>query len=356
MENFSAVRIPRRKMKGLLQDGEKTAEIISLSYVSDNDPGISRVRKGKGFAYVFNGKTITDKKQIHRIQSLVIPPAWEKVWICVSPAGHLQATGYDTKNRKQYIYHPLWREFRNQTKFYQLIEFGKKLPVIREQLEKDLAITGLPLEKILAAIVSIMLQTNIRVGSSAYEKLYGSFGITTLKDKHVTINGSVVKFSFRGKKGVEHEIDFKSRRLANIVRQCKDMPGKELFQYYDEHGERKSIDSGMVNEYIKSIGGGDFTTKDFRTWMGTVNAIAVLSELGFCDTETEIKKNIVEALDTVAKRLGNTRSVCKKYYVHPKILELYSNRELEKFCKEIKTNGNGKLSAEESILMKILNC
>ncbi len=185
MEDIKEVRVPKKKLKGLLQDVVKSAEVIKLVYVSDKDPGITRVKKGKGFAYIYNGKTIRDKDEIRRIRSLVIPPAWERVWICCLPTGHLQATGFDTKNRKQYLYHLLWREFRNQTKFYQLIEFGKKLPVIREQLEKDLAKPGLPLEKILAAIVSIMLQTNIRVGSNAYEKLYGSFGITTLKDKHV---------------------------------------------------------------------------------------------------------------------------------------------------------------------------
>jgi len=352
METIKEIRLPRKKLKGLLQDAVKSAEVIKLIYVSDKDPGITRIKKGKGFAYSYNDKTISDKKIIHRIRSLVIPPAWERVWICFSELGHLQATGYDTQNRKQYLYHSLWREFRNQTKFYQLVEFGKKLPLIREQLEKDLSKSGLPLEKILAAIVSIMLQTNIRVGSNAYEKLYGSFGITTLKDNHVQINGSVVKFSFKGKKGIYHEVDLKSRKLANIVKQCKDMPGKELFQYYDNNKERKFIDSGMVNEYIKQISGGDFTTKDFRTWTGTVNAISVLKELGSCDTESETKKRIVEALDEVARRLGNTRTVCKKYYVHPRILELYTSKELEKYFRN--NSGNGKLSEEEEILMSII--
>jgi len=294
-----------------------------------------------------------DKNEIQRIKKLVIPPAWQNVWICCLPNGHLQATGLDAKKRKQYRYHSLWSEFRNQTKFFHLLEFGKRLPVIRRQLEKDLAKPRLPLEKILAALVIIMQQTNIRIGNNGYEKLYGSFGLTTLKDKHVAINGSTVKFSFKGKKGVYHEIDLKGRRLARIVKQCRDIPGKELFQYYDENGERRSIDSGMVNEYIKNIGGGDFTTRDFRTWTGTIHAIGVLREFGPCETETEAKKKVVDALDIVAKKSGNTRSVCKKYYIHPAIPDMYCKKQSEKFFREPVVTGE-KLSTEECILMKIL--
>jgi DNA topoisomerase I len=352
--NLDKIKIPKRKLKDLLQDGVKSAEIINLIYVSDKDRGITRVKKGKGFIYLKDDKIINDKNEIARIRSLVIPPAWQQVWICALPNGHLQATGYDTKNRKQYLYHPLWSRFRNQTKYLGLLEFGKKLPSIREQLEKDLAKPGLPLEKILSAIVNIMQHTNIRVGNNEYEKLYGSFGLTTLKDKHVTINGSHVKFSFKGKKGIYHEVDLKSRKLANIIRQCRDIPGKELFQYYDENGERRSIDSGMVNDYIKRISGENFTTKDFRTWTGTANAISVLREIGFCETESESKKKIVEALDIVAKRLGNTRSVCKKYYVHPRIFDLYCSKELEKYCEKKTEQADSKLSEDECILLKIL--
>ena len=354
MDITSDVKVSKLKLKGLLQDAPKSAEIISLVYVSDKDPGITRVKRGKGFAYLKNESTIRNKKDLERIRRLVIPPAWQNVWICSLENGHLQATGYDSKTRKQYLYHRLWSEFRNQTKFFNLLEFGKKLPSMREQLEKGLARPGLPLEKILAAIVTIMQHTNIRVGNNEYEKLYGSFGLTTLKNKHVAINGSHVKFSFKGKKGIYHEVDMKSRKLANIIRQCKDMPGKELFQYYDDNGEKRSIDSGMVNDYIKQMTGGDFTTKDFRTWTGTANAISVLKELGYCETETESKKKIAEALDIVAKRLGNTRMVCKKYYVHPKVLELYCSKELEKYCEKASHSNGNKLSEEECILLKIL--
>ena len=288
-----------------------------------------------------------------RIRQLVIPPAWKNVWICSRPNGHLQATGIDALGRKQYRYHPLWSEFRNQTKFYQLIEFGKALPCIREQLEKDLALPGLPQEKVLAAIVTIMQHTHIRIGNGMYEKLYGSFGLTTLKDKHVSLNGSQLKFSFKGKKGVYHEITLQSRKLASIIKKCKDIPGQELFQYYDENGERKAIDSGMVNEYIKTIGGCAFTTKDFRTWMGSVMTIEVLKEMGCCQSETEAKKKMAEALDEVARRLGNTRAVCKKYYVHPGILNLYINASLENFFAEDISETPG-LSATEVLLLRIL--
>jgi len=353
MAEVESIRVPRRKLKGLLKDAEKTAEVINLVYVSDKDAGIQRIKQGKGFSYVKGGKKIRDKKTLLRIRQLVLPPAWKEVWICANADSHLQATGIDARGRKQYRYHRLWTEFRNQTKFYQLLEFGKKLPCIREQLEKDLALPGLPLEKVLAAIVTIMQHTNIRIGNSMYEKLYGSFGLTTLKDKHVSLNGSQVKFSFKGKKGVFHEIHLKSRKLAAIIKKCKDIPGQELFQYYDEAGERKAIDSGMVNNYIRTISGCAFTTKDFRTWMGTVMAIECLKEIGAADTETEAKKKIAEALDAVAKKLGNTRAVCKKYYVHPNILELYTARALDKYFSQEIAEKDG-LSPCEMLLIKIL--
>lgn len=354
MKTLTDFKVPKRKLKGLLQDTGKSAEVINLIYVSDKEPGIERVKRGRNFIYIKNGKKVTDKNEILRIRKLVIPPAWENVWICSLPDGHLQATGVDAKKRKQYKYHSLWSEFRNQTKFYQLLSFGKKLPLIREQLAKDLSKPGLPLEKVLAAIVMIMQETNIRVGNDIYEKLYGSFGLTTLKDKHVKINGNTVKFSFKGKKGIYHEVDLKSAKLAKIVKQCRDIPGKELFQYYDENGERKTIDSGMVNAYIKSICCENFTAKDFRTWTGSVQAIEVFRELGCCEDEAEAKKKIVQALDIVAKRLGNTRAVCKKYYVHPAIQEMYVNRQLEKFF-QIKEANSNQFSEAELILLKILD-
>ena len=354
MKTSNGFSVPKRKLKGLLQNTEKSAEVIKLVYVSDKDPGIARSRRGKSFIYTKNGRKITKKSDLLRIRKLVLPHAWENVWICSLSNGHLQATGYDVKKRKQYKYHSLWSEFRNQTKFYQLLEFGKKLPTIREKLAKDLSRQGLPLEKVLAASVLIMQETNIRVGNGTYEKLYGSFGLTTLKDKHVKINGNSVKFCFKGKKGIYHEVDLKSAKLARIVKQCRDIPGKELFQYYNENGERRSIDSGMVNDYIKNIGCDNFTAKDFRTWTGSVYAVEAFKELGCCESETEKKKRTVQVLDIVARRLGNTRAVCKKYYIHPIIDELYSNGHLETFFQKKKSSSTDQFSEAEFILMQIL--
>ena len=355
----SEIRITKRKLKALVSNNEKTAEAVNLVYIKDSEEGIERTRKGKDFIYKYKGKTITDFNTLARIKSLAIPPAWQHVWICPLEDGHLQATGFDAKNRKQYKYHSLWNHLRNHTKFFNLYDFGLALPSVRTQLQKHLDQPGVPQEKVLAAIVSLMQSTCIRIGNSFYEKMNGSFGLTTLKDKHVSIKGQKMKFSFKGKKGVYHDITLKSKKLAKIVQACKDIPGKELFQYYDENGERKSIDSGMVNSYIKQISGGNFTAKDFRTWAGTLHALDAFKELGCCDTQTETKKKIVEALDMVAKQLNNTRSVCKKYYVHPALIELYSDKQIEKYFSEIERSGctaveETNLSSEEKVLLKIL--
>jgi DNA topoisomerase I len=358
MELATEIRITRRKLKTMGNDAIKTAEAVNLRYVNDSEPGIERVKTEKGFKYVLNGKEITDVEVLGRIKSLVLPPAWSKVWICADDNGHLQATGFDVKGRKQYKYHPLWNTLRNHTKYFHLLDFGKVLPTIRIQLKKDLSLPGLPLEKVLATVVSLMQCTCIRIGNSVYEKENGSFGLTTLKDQHVKIDGQQMKFSFKGKKGIYHNISLKSKKLAKIVQACRDIPGKELFQYYDDNKERRSVDSGMVNNYIKAISGGNFTAKDFRTWAGTLRALEALKELGCCDTVSETKKKIVEALDVVATHLGNTRSICKKYYVHPAILDLYSNRSLEKYFSELDTADcttiGEDLTSEEKVLMKIL--
>ncbi len=356
--NQETVTLSKKKISSIIGNAVKSAEAVNLVYVNNSDAGITRVKRGKSFRYVFENTVVKDKATLQRIKSLVIPPAWENVWICALSNGHLQATGIDVKKRRQYRYHPHWNVLRNQTKFYRLLEFGKVLPTIRLQLEKDIVRDGLPLEKVLATVVSLMERTNIRVGNLFYEKLYGSFGLTTFKDKHVTINGSKIRFSFKGKKGVSHDISITSKRLAGIVKNCRDIPGKELFQYIDEKGERRSIDSGMVNDYIKTASGQEFTAKDFRTWAGTVQALLAFKELGFSETQTESKKKIVAALDMVSKMLGNTRTVCKKYYVHPVILSLYENKSLEEYTGElesIETNDNkSDLTVEEKILMRIL--
>ena len=352
------LHLPQKKLEAIVHDAVKAAKAVSLVYISDSAEGIKRIKKGKSFSYLLKEKPVDDEDTLQRIKSLVIPPAWENVWISPMDNGHLQATGTDALQRKQYRYHPLWNALRNHTKFYRLHEFGKTLPAIRLQLEKDISLPGLPVEKVLATAVSLMERTNIRVGNNLYEKLYGSFGMTTLKDKHVKVEGAKIRFTFIGKKGVSHDINIKSSKLAKIVKQCRDIPGKELFQYYDAEGNRKSIDSGMINNYIHQISGGEFTAKDFRTWAGTVQAILAFKELGFFDTQTETKKKIAEALDIVAKHLGNTRTVCKKYYVHPLIVSLYENQELKNYTADLdkieEDDNKAGLTGEEKVLMKIL--
>jgi DNA topoisomerase-1 len=351
------IKIPRRKIRSISKDPEKTAKAVNLVYVHDRQPGIQRIKRGKHFSYRWEDKKVTDKATLQRIKSLVIPPAWENVWICPFENGHLQVTGLDAKKRKQYKYHPLWNSLRNHTKYYRLLEFAKVLPAIRKRLEKDLSLHGLPAEKVLALIVSLMERTHIRVGNNFYEKLYGSFGLTTLKNRHVTVNGTKLQFVFKGKKGVEHNITLKSKKLAALVKKCMDIPGKELFQYYDETGQKKPVDSGMVNEYIKKISTADFSAKDFRTWAGTLAAYLAFKESGIPESESDKKKKIVEVLDTVSKHLGNTRNVCKKYYIHPAILSLYENKSAKKYLVDTRNaiaNDNSLLHPEEQTLVKIL--
>lgn len=350
-------QLSKRKIKAISRDPAKTAAAIDLVYVQDNHPGIQRIKKGKAFVYMLSGKKVNNQAVLERIKSLVLPPAWEQVWICALDNGHLQATGIDVKGRKQYKYHPHWNALRNHTKYYRLLDFGNALPAIRSQLQKDISLPGMPVEKILALVVILMEETNIRIGNNFYEKLYGSFGLTTLKDKHVAFSGSQLKFIFKGKKGVEHNISLSNKKLSLLVKKCRDIPGKELFQYYDDAGNRRPIDSGMVNSYIKKISGTDFSAKDFRTWSGTLHAFKAFKELGAFETETEKKKKIVEALDIVAARLGNTRTVCKKYYVHPAIISSYEKNALSKY-KGMSTGKVDKTESvvrpEEAVVLKIL--
>jgi len=352
------VKLSNKTIKSILSDAEKAAEAINLVYVQDSQPGITRVKKGKGFHYFAGKKKLRNKQTLERISKLVIPPAWENVWICSLDNGHLQATGVDARQRKQYRYHAHWNILRNHTKFYRLYDFGKTLPSMRKQLINDLSLPGLPAEKVLAAVVCLMDQTGMRIGNEMYEKLYGSFGLTTLKNRHVTISGNKMQFAFKGKKGVSQNISITDKRLAKIVKQCSEIPGKELFQYYTEDGSHKNIDSGMVNGYLKSLTGKDFTAKDFRTWSGTVQAISAFKEIAAAESATDIKRNIVAAMDMVAKHLGNTRTVCKKYYVHPVITYLYENNALHTYLEKIKNGGSTEkepaLNSEEKLLLLIL--
>jgi DNA topoisomerase-1 len=352
------VQLSHREFLKMDRNYEKSAKAASLVYVRDTDPGIQRVRKGKGFTYIFDSKPLTGKEQLERIQKLAIPPAWENVWICPLENGHIQATGFDIRHRKQYLYHTLWTTLRNETKFHRMLEFGKQLPQLRLRLEKDLAKKELVQEKVLAAVIAVMERTYIRVGSNGYEKLYGSYGLTTLKDKHVDIMGDKIHFSFKGKKGIDHEISLTNRKLARTVKECRDIPGKELFQYYDKQGERKPVDSGMVNDYIKEATGHDFTAKDLRTWAGSLQALQAFRSIGEAISQTEKKRNIVSVFDAVSKKLGNTRAVCKKYYVHPALIKLYEEDKLVKYLKELdqieEPDDVAGLTVEERVLMKIL--
>jgi DNA topoisomerase I len=352
------IELSHKEFLKIDKDYNKAAKAADLVYVNDHDPGINRLKKGKGFVYIYDNKPLKQAAEIARIRKLAVPPAWTNVWICPKENGHIQATGFDIRGRKQYRYHSAWNALRNETKFHRLYEFGKVLPSIRLKLEEDLAKKELSEEKVLATVVSLMERTYIRVGNDEYEKLNGSYGLTTLKDSHVKINGDNLLFSFKGKKGIEHNIPLKNKRLARMVKQCRDIPGKELFQYYDAEGNRKPIDSGMVNRYIKDASGGDFTAKDFRTWAGTLNIIRAFRSIGEAETESDCKKNIVAALEEVSKQLGNTRTVCKKYYVHPGIIKLYEEKNLLKSLGELdkieQPDDLTGLTSEERVLMKIL--
>ncbi len=352
------IELSHKEFLKIDKDYSKAAKVADLLYVNDKEPGITRMKKGKGFVYIYDNKPLKEKAQTERIRKLAIPPAWTNVWICPKESGHIQATGFDIRGRKQYRYHAMWNILRNETKFHRLFEFGKILPSIRLKLEEDLAKKEWTEEKVIATVVSLMERTYIRIGNDDYEKLYGSYGLTTLKDNHVKVEGDKIFFSFKGKKGIEHKITLKNKRLARMVKQCRDIPGKELFQYYDAEGNRKPIDSGMVNRYIKEASAGDFTAKDFRTWAGTLNIIRAFKAIGEAESETDCKRKIVAALDEVSKQLGNSRTVCKKYYVHPGIIKLYEERNLLKYLDELdkieQPDDLTGYTSEERVLLKIL--
>jgi DNA topoisomerase I len=323
--------LEKRRLPDIVTDPVLSAKEAGLQYVSDVKPGIRRKKSGKRFRYVdAEGKPIRDKETLQRIRSLVIPPAWTDVWICSDSRGHLQATGRDARGRKQSRYHPRWRAVRDETKYERMLLFGTALRGIRMRLEEDLALPGLPRNKVLATIVRLMEQTLIRVGNEAYARENKSYGLTTMRAKHVQVNGSTVVFRFRGKSGKLHTVGVEDRRLARIVRQCQDLPGYELFEYLDELGETRKVDSADVNDYLRAISGEDLTAKDFRTWAGTVLASMALREFEESASETEAKKNVVEAIKAVAQRLGNTPAVCRKCYVHPAVLECYLAGKLER--------------------------
>ncbi|MDB5116726.1 MAG: topoisomerase [Mucilaginibacter sp.] len=347
-----------KKLEKIGRDPKTTAKAVGLRYASDSTPGYTRKKAGKGWSYYdAEGNSVKDKELINRFNKLVIPPAYTNVWISSHENGHLQFTGTDAAGRKQYRYHADWNKIRNQSKYHRLQTFASYLPAIREQVDKDLSRRNLDHEKVVALVVRLMELTSIRVGNESYKKLYGSFGLTTLQDRHVKIEGSNLKFEFKGKKGVFHKVSLQSRKLAKLVKQCRDIPGKELFQFYNEEGSRCSIGSGDINNYLKEITGEDFTAKDFRTWSGSVSALYAFKEVGEFATVTECRKKIVSVLDEVAVNLGNTRTVCKKYYVHPTIIKSYEEETLFNYIKELDEDKDVKaseLNVAEKALLQIL--
>lgn len=302
----------------------ESAQAAGLWYVTDATPGIRRRRRGRGFVYLGpDGSPIRDAGELERIRKLVIPPAWSDVWICPNPAGHLQVTARDARGRKQYRYHPKYRAVRDETKFGRMISFSEILPAIRERVERDITLPELSRDKVFATVVWLLEKTLIRVGNDEYARDNKSFGLTTMRRRHVTISGARLRFQFRGKSGVLHTVAVTDRRIARIVQRCQELPGQELFQFLDENGARQTVDAGDINEYLRRITGRQITAKDFRTWAGTTLAATALREMGDFTSERQAKANIVAAIDQIAKRLGNTRTVCRKYYVHPAVLDAY---------------------------------
>jgi DNA topoisomerase-1 len=331
------------------------ARDAGLKYTSDATPGIRRSKHGTTFRYHGpNGRRVTNRDELARIRALVIPPAWTDVWICTDPRGHLQATGRDARGRKQYRYHPKWRVVRDETKFDRMIGFARRLPHIRQQTTRDLRLDGLPREKVLATVVSLLERTLIRVGNDEYAKQNRSYGLTTLRDNHVKVNGTRVRFTFRGKSGIEHAIDLDDKYLARIVRRCRDIPGYDLFQYLDEQGARQTIGSADVNAYLKAISGQDFTSKDFRTWAGTVHAAEVLRTCGPCRSKAEEKRNILRAVEAVAHRLGNTKAVSRKCYIHPTIFDAYVDGLMTRLRIVKKPRARHGLTEAESAVLALL--
>jgi DNA topoisomerase-1 len=350
---------PDSSVRGGIDQERDAARLAGLQYVNDTARGIRREKRGRSFGYIGpDDKIIRDRKTLERIRALVIPPAWKDVWICSNPNGHLQVTGHDARGRKQYRYHPRWREIRDENKYEKLISFAQSLPRIRRRVAAALRRRGLPREKVLAAVVKLLETTLVRVGNDEYAKSNNSFGLTTMRDRHADVTGSKARLEFKGKSGVNHEIDIRDPQIAKIVRQCQDLPGQELFQYVDAEGAVHDIGSSDVNEYLQEISGQDFTAKDFRTWAGTALAAQALQEFEDFDTNAAAKRNITKAIERVAERLGNTKAVCRKCYIHPAVIDAYMDRSLVATLKE-RTETElreslSRLPAEEAAVLALL--
>lgn len=328
-----------------------------IRYVSDSDPGYERIRKGKGFAYYANGSLVKDQVILDRFKALVIPPAWRNVWICTKENGHLQVTGTDDRGRKQYLYHPEWTRLQQENKFNKIIDFGKALPSIRKKIKKDSQKRKLTKDKVLALVLQVMEETLIRTGNAHYRDENKSYGLTTLTNKHIRIDGAEICFQFRGKKGVQQNIKVQDRRLAKRLQDVKEIPGQHLFQYIDDQNEVCPIDSADVNQYIQACSQEDFSSKDFRTWFGTVWAFIKLAELPPFQNQTELRRNLIEMYDFVAVKLGNTRTVCKKYYVSHSLITAYEKGLTQPYFKTLSSKRTGStIENAEKQLLKLLKC
>jgi DNA topoisomerase-1 len=333
----------------------EAARDAGLTYTSDSEPGIRRVRQGRGFAYRdVQGRRVRDPATLERIKSLAVPPAWKDVWICARPHGHLQATGRDERGRKQSRYHPRWRETRAANKYARLLGFAHALPRIRSRVARDLRRPGLPREKVIATIVRLLEATFARIGNEEYARDNGSFGLTTLRDRHVKVTGANVRFLFRGKSGRDHELGITDRRVAAVIKRCEDLPGQMLFQYVGEDGVRGLVTSDDVNSYLRETTGEDFTAKDFRTWAGTLLAACALRDLARFESESEAKRNVLAAIDSVAHKLGHTRAVCRSAYVHPAVIDTYLDGSLASALDIEHAVGRGRLRSDEMALLAFL--
>ena len=336
-------------------DPIEAAAVAGLRYVSDDAPGIRRRRAGAGFAYTApDGNPLRDPTTTRRIKSLVIPPAWTDVWICPIAHGHIQATGRDARHRKQYIYHQDWRAVRDAAKFASLVAFGESLPRIRDRVAHDMQLPGMPRDKILATLVRLLDETSIRVGNDEYRRQNNSFGLTTLRERHVTLDGSNVRFEFRGKGRKQLSLELHDRRVARVLKECEELPGQELFQYVDETGQRHTIASDDVNGYLREISGGDFTAKHFRTWNATVLAMHYLQECEPCSSARESRRTVTEAIKSVASHLGNTPATCRKAYVHPAVVQSFESGNLATFSGSTRRPEGPALSNEEQCVLKLL--
>ena len=334
-------------------DPVESAKSAGLLYVLDDRPGIRREMGPLGFKYIGpDGRVIRSATTLKRLRALAVPPAWTNVWICPDPRGHIQATGRDARGRKQYRYHPEWRTSRDETKYDRMFAFADSLPLIRSRTSADLVRQGLPREKVLATVVRLLEKSFIRIGNDEYAKQNQSFGLTTMRNRHVLVKGHTLRFEFRGKSGKEHCVDVNDRHLASIVRQCRDLPGYKLFQYLDDHGRRQEVDSADVNAYLKEITGEDFTAKDFRTWAGTVLTTTALRELDEYGSQAQAKRNVVHAIEAVSKLLGNTRTVCRKSYIHPVIIDAYMDGSMHETLG--RKRKPGRLRPDEAVALAIL--